>query len=72
MRRDDKMAEDDMGEVIIMSTVEQEIPMLVAGDRLTRDEFLRRWEAMPNVKLRRTHWRSRLHAVSVEPRSWRT
>jgi Uma2 family endonuclease len=34
-----------------MSTVEQEVPTLVAGDRLTRDEFLRRWEAMPNVKL---------------------
>ena len=33
-----------------MSTVEQEVPTLVAGDRLTRDEFLRRWEAMPDVK----------------------
>jgi len=33
-----------------MSTVEQEVLPLVAGDRLTRDEFLRRWEAMPNVK----------------------
>jgi hypothetical protein len=34
----------------IMSTVEQEVLPLVAGDRLTRDDFLRRWEAMPNVK----------------------
>src|ERR1700681_447927 len=33
-----------------MSTVEQEIPPLVRGDKLTRDEFLRRWEAMPKVK----------------------
>jgi Uma2 family endonuclease len=34
----------------IMSTVEQEVLPLVAGDKLTRDEFLRRWEAMPKVK----------------------
>jgi Uma2 family endonuclease len=33
-----------------MPTVEQEVPTLVAGDRMTRAEFLRRWEAMPNVK----------------------
>ena len=33
-----------------MSTVEQEVPPLVAGDKLTRDEFLRRWDAMPKVK----------------------
>ncbi len=33
-----------------MSMVEQEVPLLVAGDKLTRDEFLRRWEAMPAVK----------------------
>jgi Putative restriction endonuclease len=32
-----------------MSTVEQE-PPLVAGDFLTLDEFLRRWEAMPEVQ----------------------
>jgi hypothetical protein len=25
-------------------------PPLSEGDRLTRDEFLRRWEAMPNLK----------------------
>src|SRR3989442_193806 len=30
-----------------MSAVEQ---MLVAGDKLSREEFLRRWEAMPHVK----------------------
>ena len=33
-----------------MSTVDQEIPLLVRGDKLTRDEFLRRWEAMPDLK----------------------
>jgi hypothetical protein len=36
-----------------MSTVEeveQEVPPLVAGDFLSRDEFLCRWEAMPHVK----------------------
>jgi hypothetical protein len=30
--------------------VETDIPMLVAGDKLTRDEFMRRWDAMPNLK----------------------
>ena len=33
-----------------MSTVAQEVPLLVAGDKLTRDEFLRGWEATPAVK----------------------
>ncbi len=35
-----------------MATVEREMEIepLVAGDRLTRDEFLRRWEAMPELK----------------------
>jgi Uma2 family endonuclease len=34
-----------------MSTaVEQRIPPLVAGDKLTRAEFLRRWEADPEIK----------------------
>jgi Uma2 family endonuclease len=33
-----------------MSTVEQEIPPLIEGQRLTRKEFLRRWEAMRDVK----------------------
>ena len=37
-------------EVKVMSTVEQEVPPLVAGDFLSRAEFLRRWEAMPHVK----------------------
>jgi len=27
-----------------------EIPMLMIGDRLSATEFLRRWEAMPEVK----------------------
>lgn len=33
-----------------MSTVEQEVPPLMAGDFLTREEFLRRWEGMPELK----------------------
>jgi len=33
-----------------MATVEQEIAPLVQGDKLTREEFLRRWEAMPQVR----------------------
>jgi len=33
-----------------MATVEREVPALVAGDFLSRDEFLRRWEAMPHVQ----------------------
>jgi Uma2 family endonuclease len=37
-------------EVSVMSTVEEAVPPLVAGDFLSRDEFLRRWEAMPHLK----------------------
>jgi hypothetical protein len=37
-------------EVIIMPTVQQDVPLLEQGDFLSRDEFLRRWEAMPNLK----------------------
>jgi len=33
-----------------MSTVEQKVLPLYPGQRLTRDEFLRRWEAMPQLK----------------------
>ena len=34
-----------------MSTaIEQRVPPLVAGDKLTRAEFLRRWEADPEIK----------------------
>jgi hypothetical protein len=33
-----------------IATVEQFVPPLVAGDFLSRDEFLRRWEAMPQIK----------------------
>lgn len=33
-----------------MATVEEAITPLVPGERLTRDEFLRRYEAMPHVK----------------------
>ena len=33
-----------------MSTAALTVPPLVAGDRLSRDEFLRRWEAHPEIK----------------------
>ncbi|MCI0681683.1 MAG: Uma2 family endonuclease [Gemmataceae bacterium] len=33
-----------------MATVETQVPPLAEGQRLSRDEFLRRWEAMPHVK----------------------
>jgi len=33
-----------------MSIVHRSIPPLVDGEKLTREEFLRRWEAMPEVK----------------------
>ena len=33
-----------------MTTAEQAPEPLIAGDRLTREEFLRRWEAMPGLK----------------------
>jgi Uma2 family endonuclease len=32
------------------TVIEQRIPPLVAGDRLTRAEFLRRWELHPEIK----------------------
>ncbi len=33
-----------------MSSVEQITEPLIAGERLSREEFLRRWEALPDVK----------------------
>lgn len=30
--------------------INERVPPLAAGDHLTRDEFLRRWEAQPNLK----------------------
>src|SRR5580765_8119906 len=33
-----------------MATVEHEVPPLTAGDRLTRDEFLRIWEMHPEIR----------------------
>jgi Putative restriction endonuclease len=32
------------------TAIEPRIPPLVAGDKLTREEFLRRWEAHPEIK----------------------
>jgi hypothetical protein len=37
-------------EVLVMATVEKTLPELRMGDRLSRDEFMRRWEAMPSLK----------------------
>jgi len=37
-------------EVRVMSTVEQAVLPLERGDFLSREEFLRRWEAMPQLK----------------------
>ncbi|HYV35438.1 MAG TPA: Uma2 family endonuclease [Gemmataceae bacterium] len=34
-----------------MATVEQRVPPLTAGDRLTREDFLRTWEMHPEIKL---------------------
>src|SRR5262245_3988144 len=34
----------------VMSAVPQSVAPLVPGDKLSREEFLRRWEAMPHVK----------------------
>lgn len=34
----------------MMSQTELEMPLLRHGDHPTRDEFMRRWEAMPNLK----------------------
>jgi hypothetical protein len=33
-----------------VAIVAERVPKLVAGDKLTREEFLRRWEVMPNLK----------------------
>ncbi len=33
-----------------MPTIEEALPLLKAGDRLGRDEFMRRWEAHPSLK----------------------
>lgn len=33
-----------------MATVDQDVPPLICGDFLSRDEFLRRWDAMPALK----------------------
>jgi Uma2 family endonuclease len=53
MRSSDQTTEaryNPVREVNDMATVEQEVPELVRGDFLSLDEFLRRWEAMPQVK----------------------
>jgi Uma2 family endonuclease len=33
-----------------MSTAEPKVPVLLPGQRLRRDEFMRRWEALPELK----------------------
>jgi Uma2 family endonuclease len=37
-------------EVRSMATIDEEVPELIRGDYLSREEFMRRWEAMPHVK----------------------
>jgi hypothetical protein len=32
------------------AVAEQQIPPLERGDKLSRDEFMRRWDAMPHLK----------------------
>jgi Uma2 family endonuclease len=39
-----------IGDFFMATAVEKEMPPLLAGDKLTRAEFLRRWEAHPQVK----------------------
>ena len=34
-----------------MSIAERISQPLVSGEKLSRDEFLRRWEALPNLKM---------------------
>ncbi len=34
----------------MMATVQTDIPVLIVGDKLTRSEFMRRWDAMPDLK----------------------
>ncbi len=41
---------DHVRGAMMSAPVEIDLPPLVRGDKLTREEFLRRWEAMPNVK----------------------
>jgi hypothetical protein len=35
---------------MMATTLEERVPPLAAGDKLTREEFLRRWEAHPQIK----------------------
>jgi Uma2 family endonuclease len=35
----------------MVTATDERVPPLMAGDRLTRDEFIRRWEADPTIKL---------------------
>jgi hypothetical protein len=50
-----------------MSTVDRTLPLLIAGDHLSPEEFLRRWEAMPEVKKAALIGGNRLHAIAIEP-----
>src|SRR5260370_11775547 len=40
----------ELGRRIMATAIEESVPPLVAGDKLTRAEFLRRWEADPEIK----------------------
>lgn len=34
----------------MVTAIDEQIPPLGPGEKLTRDEFLRRWEAHPEIK----------------------
>src|SRR5260370_3184352 len=40
----------ELGRRIMATAIEESVPPLNAGDKLTREEFLRRWEAHPEIK----------------------
>src|SRR5260370_10407939 len=40
----------ELGRRIMATAIEESVPPLGAGDKLTRAEFLRRWEAHPEIK----------------------
>ena len=55
------------------TAAELRVPPLVAGDRLTRDEFLRRWAAHPEIKIAELLGGLVYHAQSRQAfsRTWR-
>ncbi len=48
---DRRCAKMDYRDNAMTTAIEQQVAPLSAGDKLTRDEFIRRWEAHPQIKL---------------------